>query len=82
MRDILENRRSSRKSRQRHCEAEVEDMLKRVIGTVIFLRKQELAFRDHRESLANDSSVNTGNVLEELKYVANYDGVISNHFDK
>ena len=50
MRDILENRRSSRKSRQRHCEAEVEDMLKRVIGTVIFLRKQELAFRDHRES--------------------------------
>ena len=82
MRDILENRRSSRKSRQEHCEAEVEDMLKRVIGTVIFLRKQELGFHNHRESFANDPSVDTGNVLEELKYVANYDDVFSNHLDK
>ena len=54
----------------------------RVIDTVILLEKQELAFRGHRESLAADPSVNTGNFLEILKYLAEYDDGIAAHLEK
>ena len=53
-----------------------------MIDTVILLRKQELAFRGRRESLAADPSVNTGNFLEILKYLAEYDDVIAAHIEK
>ena len=52
-----------------------------MIDTVILLEKQELAFRGHRESLAADPSVNTGNFLEILKYLAEYDDVIAAYFE-
>ena len=53
-----------------------------MIDTVILLGKQELAFRGHRESLAADPSVNTGNFLEIMKYLAEYDDVIAAHLEK
>lgn len=56
-------------------------ILKRVIETIMFLGKQELAFRGHRESLASDSSVNKGNFLETLKYLAEYDDVMALHLE-
>ena len=68
-------------ARQRHVKAN-RKILKRVIDTVIFLGKKELAFRGHRESLANDPSINTGKFLETLKYLANYDDVIATHLEK
>ena len=82
MRDILEAQENvQEEARQRHIEAN-RKILKRVIDTVIFLGKQELAFRGRRESLANDPSVNIGNFLETLKYLANYDDVIATHLEK
>ena len=63
MRDMLEaEEKVQEEARQRHIEAN-RKILKRVIDTVIVSGKQELAFRGHRKSLANDSSVNTGNFL-------------------
>ena len=56
--------------------------MKRVIDTVIFLGKQELTSRAHREMLANDLPVNTGNFLQTLKYLANYDDGIATHLEK
>ncbi|XP_066924588.1 zinc finger MYM-type protein 1-like [Clytia hemisphaerica] len=56
-------------------------ILKRVVETIMFLGKQELAFRGHRESLASDSSVNKGNFLETLKYLAEYDDVMALHLE-
>ena len=55
-------------------------ILKQVIDTAIFLGKQK--FRGHRESLANEPSVNTGKFLEILKHVAHYDDVITAHLEK
>ena len=56
MRDILEAREKVQEEiMKRHVEGN-RKILKGVIDTVIFLGKQELAFRGHRESLANDSS--------------------------
>ena len=53
-----------------------------MIDAATFLGKLELAFRGHRESLVNDPFVNTGNFLETLKYLANYDDVIATHLEK
>ena len=41
--------------------------MERVIDMVILLSEQELAFRGHRESLANDPFVNTGNFLGNIE---------------
>ena len=82
MRDILDaQEKVPEKARQRHVEAN-RKILKRVIDMVIFLGKQELSFRGHRELLANYPSVNTGNFLETLKYLTNYDDVIATHLAK
>ena len=48
-----------------------------MIETVIFLGNQELSFCGNPESLANDPSVNTRNFLKTLKYLTNYDDVIT-----
>ena len=69
------------KQRQRNIEANRKVMI-RVIDTVILLGKQDLAFRGHESSLASESSVNLGNFLEILKYLAKYDDVIAAHLEK
>ena len=82
MRDMLEaEEKVQEEARQRHIEVN-RKILKRVIDTVIVSGKQELAFRGHRKSLANDSSVNTGNFMGTLKYLANYDDVVATHLEK
>ena len=70
MRDILEALEKVQEVRQQHAEANGE-ILKLVIATVIFLGKQDLTFHGHRELLANDPSVRTGNFLKTLKYLEN-----------
>ena len=82
MRHILEAQENvQEEARQRRVEASTK-ILKRVIDAATFLGKLELAFRGHRESSVNDPSVNTGNFLETLKYLANYDDVIATHLEK
>jgi len=69
------------KSKQRQVEAN-RRILRRVIDTIIFLGKQELAFRGHRESLASDPFANKGNFLETLKYLADYDDITALHLER
>ena len=68
-------------ARRRHVQAN-RKILKRVIDSVIFLGKQELAFCGYRESLVTDLFVNAGKFLETLKYLANYDDLIASHLVK
>ena len=57
-------------------------IMKRVIDTVVYLGKQGLAFRGHRESLIDDSEANKGNFLESLSYLSPYDITTANHLEK
>ena len=67
IRDILETQEEFQEEvRQWHIEAN-RKILERVIDMVILLSEQELAFRGHRESLANDPFVNTGNFLGNIE---------------
>ena len=52
-----------------------------IVDCVIFLGKQGLAFRGHRESHASDL-LNAGNFLEVLKLLSSYDVTIRDHFEK
>lgn len=56
-------------------------VMKRIVDTIIFLGKQGLAFRGHRECL-NHPALNTGNFLEALKYLSKYDSTTENHLEK
>ena len=56
-------------------------IMKRIVDTVVFLGKQGLAFRGHRESL-DHPEVNKGNFLEALDYLSTYDVTIDNHLEK
>lgn len=81
MKDILKTQEEEQERiRRRQVEAN-RKILKRVIDTTIFLGKQELAFRGHRESLASGPSTNKGNFLETLKYLAEYDDIIALHLE-
>ena len=51
------------------------------MDTVFLLGKQGFAFRGHRELLIDDS-INTGNFLEALKYLSEYDPVLNSHLVK
>lgn len=55
---------------------ENRNVLKRLIDAVVFLGKQESSFRGHDES---DESLNKGNYIELLQFLANYDQVLSQH---
>ncbi|XP_066919235.1 zinc finger MYM-type protein 1-like [Clytia hemisphaerica] len=69
------------KERKKNVESN-RKIMQRIIDTILLLGKQELGFRGHRESLASDPSVNTGNFLELLKYLSVYDDVIAAHLEK
>jgi uncharacterized protein (UPF0305 family) len=44
---------------------------------ILFLAKQNLAFRGHREQLDRDT--NSGNFIELMKLIARYDPVVRQH---
>ena len=54
------------------------EILKRLINTVTFLGKQELAFRGHDEG---KDSTNKGNYLELLEFLAEYDSPLRCHLE-
>ena len=56
-------------------------VLKRIVDTICFLGRLGMALRGHRESLF-DPDINTGNFLEALKYLADYDMTIRRHLEK
>ena len=60
---------------------EEKGVLKRIVDTICFLGRQGMALRGHRESLL-DPNINTGNFLEALKYLADYDMTIRRHLEK
>lgn len=53
------------------------DILRVLTNAVIFLGKQELAFRGHNEALNHEG--NRGNYLELLDYTAKFDSVFERH---
>lgn len=52
------------------------EILKRILDVILYLAKQNLAFRGHDES---ESSSNRGNFLELIKLLARYDPVLREH---
>ena len=58
-----------------------KNVMTRIVDCVMFLGKQGLAFRGHRESLASEL-LNTGNFLEVLKLLSAYDITIRDHLEK
>lgn len=52
------------------------DMLHRLLDITLFLAKQNLPFRGHRES---ESSLNKGNFLELVEMLSKYDAVLKEH---
>lgn len=55
------------------------DILHRLLQTTLFLAKQNLAFRGHREDFESE---NRGNFLELIKLMAAYDPVLREHWSK
>jgi hypothetical protein len=58
------------------------NIMKHVVDTVVYLGKQGLAIRGHRESITDGPEVNKGNFLESLNYLSTYDVTIENHLEK
>lgn len=52
------------------------EALKRFLDVALFLAKQNLTFRGHRE---DDNSTNKGNFIELLELIKRYDSVLSKH---
>ena len=57
------------------------NIMKRIVDATIFLGKQGLSFRGHRESLTNAFG-NNGNFLELLKLMSEYDATTKDHLSK
>ena len=57
------------------------NVMKRIVDATIFLGKQGLSFRGHRESLTN-AFANNGNLLELLKLMSEYDATTKDHLSK
>nr|XP_033788702.1 zinc finger MYM-type protein 1-like [Geotrypetes seraphini] len=55
------------------------DILHRVLDVIMFLAKQNLPFRGHREDML---STNKGNFLELIELLSNYDPILKEHFVK
>ncbi|MGH0144218.1 UNVERIFIED_CONTAM: hypothetical protein FKN15_040089, partial [Acipenser sinensis] len=52
------------------------EVLKRLTDSVVYLGKQELAFREHNEGT---NSSNRGKYVELLPLISDYDSMLSNH---
>ena len=57
------------------------NVMRRVVDSIIYLGKQGLSFRGHRESLGSEV-LNTGKFLELLKYLSVYNVTIRDHLEK
>nr|XP_033788676.1 zinc finger MYM-type protein 1-like [Geotrypetes seraphini] len=55
------------------------DILHRVLDVIMFLAKQNLPFRGHREDML---STNKGNFLELIELLSNYNPILKEHFVK
>lgn len=58
---------------------ESRDILHRLLDITLFLAKQNLAFRGHKET---ESSINKGNFLEMVEFLPRYDTVLKEHLMK
>ena len=77
----LERQEKAENQRRKLQVMENRGVLKRIVDTICFLGRQGMALRGHRESLL-DPNINTGNFLEALKYLADYDMTIRRHLEK
>ena len=57
------------------------NVMKRIVDAVMFLGRQGLALRGHRESLMRETQ-NSGNFLELLKLLSQHDTTIKDHLEK
>lgn len=58
------------------------EILKRILDGIMFLAKQNLPFRGHREDLSLESDTNSGNFLELMKLLGKYDPIMREHLTK
>ena len=56
------------------------DILHRIMNIILFLARQNLALRGHRESL--DAEDNPGNFIELVKLISSYDPVLREHLTR
>ena len=70
-------------TQERHQVEKNREILKRMIDVTLFLAKQGLLFRGHREHqyscMGDGNSTNTGNYRELLLLLAKYDHTLDNH---
>ena len=62
--------------------AKWRDILKRILDGILFLSKQNLPLRGHRETLSEESDNNPGNFIELMKLMGKYDAVLREHITK
>ena len=67
------------KNMQKHIDEERKKwkvILESIVDVILFLNKQNLSFREHREVFKSN---NQGNFLETVKLLAKYSPILSNH---
>ena len=76
----LDNGQTLDRSLQMEIDAEINkwvNVLNRIVDVILYLTKQNLSLRGHRESL--DEEGNPGNFLELIKLISKYDPVLREH---
>ena len=58
------------------------ELLKRIIDVIILLGKLGIAFRGHRENMADEDVFNNGIFLELVKLLGKYDEILGKHVEK
>ncbi|XP_031334591.1 zinc finger MYM-type protein 1-like [Photinus pyralis] len=58
------------------------DILKRILDVILFLARQNLSLRGHRESYKDSCVENHGNFLELIHFLSNYDSVLAEHLTR
>ncbi|KYM96678.1 Zinc finger MYM-type protein 1 [Cyphomyrmex costatus] len=77
----IRNRQTIDRSLQDQIKKEMKNWIKvleRILDAIMFLAKQNLPFRGHRESIDN-INYNSGNFLELIKLIGKYDPVMKEH---
>ena len=81
LKELLQKQDGSTSARKTRKAEANRNVLKRIVDTVFLLGKQGLTFRGHRELLSDDS-ISTGNFLEALKYLSEYDPMLNSHLER
>ena len=76
--DSLSDQAKADASRNKLEVARNRSVMQRIVDVVMFLGRQGLSLRGHRETICDDS-INSGNFIEVLKLISHYDTTVNRH---